>query len=284
MTEAIVFILGVVLAGLVARRLSVRWARRYSENERNLLRRTRRAEKLAEMGSLTGHLAHEIRNPLSTLKINLKLLSEDFDRLSKEINNRDDKTASAINDLQQRLQRQRKRIETLNNEADRLERTLNDFLNYAGKMELHPVRHDMNELLEEVIDFYEPQAVAAGVQMRPNLGEGPLWCRIDVDMIKQAILNLLINATQAMNDKGELIVRSNRRGEAVKIDVIDTGPGIPAGQQETIFNAYFTTKSGGSGLGLSTTRRIIEEHDGHLDLHSEPGKGSSFTIFLPLVE
>ena len=96
MDEAIAFFLGVVLAGLIARGVSVRWARRYSENERKLLRRTRRAEKLAEMGSLTGHLAHEIRNPLSTLKINLKLLSEDIDRLGKELNNRNEEVASSI--------------------------------------------------------------------------------------------------------------------------------------------------------------------------------------------
>jgi len=207
-----------------------------------------------------------------------------IDRLGKELNLRNEEAASSINDPQHLLQRQQKRIETLNNEADRLERTLNEFLNYAGKMELHPVRHDMNELLEEVIDFYEPQAVASGIQMRPNLGKGPLWCRIDVDMIKQAILNLFINATQAMQDQGELIVRSNGRGGTININVIDTGPGIPLDQQETIFNAYFTTKTGGSGLGLPTTRRIIEEHDGQLDLHSEPGKGSSFTITIPLVE
>jgi len=120
--------------------------------------------------------------------------------------------------------------------------------------------------------------------MRYSLSEKPAYGSVDADLLKQAILNLFINATQAMTDGGELMIRSTIHSDTVQIDVIDTGPGIVPEEQEKIFNAYYTTKPGGSGLGLPTCRRIIEEHGGQLTLHSEIGKGSIFTILLPLCQ
>ena len=120
--------------------------------------------------------------------------------------------------------------------------------------------------------------------MRRNLSGEPVLCQADADLLKQAFLNLFINATQAMEKGGELIVRSYIRDGQARVEIIDTGPGIAPEVQGRVFEAYFTTKSGGTGLGLATCRRIVEEHEGHIDLYSEVGKGSNFTVVLPLAQ
>ena len=283
MTEFLAFILGASLAGGLLWLVIARRTRRQQRQEQRLLLRTQRAERLAELGTLVGHLAHELRNPLSIVKVNLKLLLEEIHRQSRDLNGIDLKGLPIAN-LAQRLQRQQRKVETISTETDRLADTLTDFLKYAGRLELHPARQNINELIEVLTDFYEPQAISQGIAIRRNLCKTPAWCRIDADLIKQALLNLFINAAQAMGGEGDLIIQTHIAGEKITIDVIDTGPGISPGERGKIFDAYYTTKTGGSGLGLSTCRRIIEEHDGSIDLVSESGKGSSFTITLPLVE
>jgi signal transduction histidine kinase len=279
------FILGAAAAGVVAWRLTLRWTRKYADRQRQLLQRTRRAEKLAELGTLAGHLAHEIRNPLSIIKLNLQLLSEDIVRLQKQTPPPGQDNASGANgDLHYTYHRQLKKLQTVTQETDRLADTLNDFLRYAGKMELRPARQNVNEILDDLMDFYEPQTQSKNIQLRRSLCLDPVYCRLDADLFKQAILNLFINATQAMADGGELIVKTALGPAEVQIDIIDTGPGIDAERQKRIFDAFFTTRPGGTGLGLPTCRRIIEEHEGRIELHSEPGKGSNFTIFLPLIK
>ena len=283
MSELLAFIFGAILAGVLLWLVSARRAQRRQLHEQKLLRRTQRAERLAELGTLVGHLAHELRNPLSTVKVNLKLLSEDITRQSRELSDAESSDL-LIDNMARRLQRQLRKIETITSETDRLSDTLTDFLNYAGRMELHLASHNVNELVDELIDFYEPQALAQGIQIRRNLSKAEALCRIDGDLIKQALLNLFINATQAMDGQGDLIVQTKVQANRFLIDVTDTGPGIAQNEQDKIFDAYYTTKSGGSGLGLSTCRRIIEEHNGHIDLVSEPGQGSRFTIALPLIQ
>ena len=249
--------------------------------------RSLRVERLAELGTLTGHLAHEIRNPLSTIKVNLQLLAEDIAMLAQAADRvRGEGASGGEDEPGERLksyQRQLRKIETITKEADRLADTLTDFLRYAGKMELHPVRSDVNELVEELIDFYEPQALSHKVQIRHSLSKKRAVGRVDTDLLKQALLNIFINATQAMSGGGELILRTAVQGDLVRIDIIDTGPGIGAEEQKRIFDPYYTTQRGGTGLGLPTCRRIIEEHGGRIELVSEQGKGSNFVITLPLV-
>jgi len=278
------FLLGASAASLLAWQLSVRWTHRQRRKEQRLEKRTQRIEKLAELGVLTSGLAHEIRNPLSTIKMNLQLLAEDISRQQKVRKNSSGGMSERLDAPEQVLQRYLRKIEIVTGEADRLGETLNDFLRYAGKLELHPARCDVNELVDDLIDFFTPQALSKGVQVRQALASGPLICKVDADVLKQAILNLLLNATQAMDGRGELIIRTESRQQQAKIDVIDTGPGIEPAEQEKIFEAYYTTKRGGTGLGLPTCRRIIEAHGGHIELVSEKGKGSNFTIYLPLAE
>ena len=277
------FVLGVIIAGAVAWQLSLRWARRQHQKKRQLLERARRAEKLAELGTLTGGLAHEIRNPLSTIKMNLQLLAEDVNHRLKQAQAAAPEETGGIDSPEQVWHRYLRKIETVTQEVNRLTETLNDFLRYAGRMELHPARCEINELLDDLMDFYEPQAQSKGVQIRRSLSKDTLICRADAEALKQAFLNLFINATQAMPEGGELIVSSAAQPPQIKISVIDTGAGIDPAEQEKIFDAYYTTRPGGTGLGLPMSRRIIEEHQGHIELHSESGKGTNFTVVLPLM-
>ena len=261
-----------------------RYIRRLKQTRQQLTERLKQAEQMAHLGDLTSNLAHEIRNPLSIIKVNLQLLHEDIDYMLKDGSFEDGFDFNAVDAPEKKFRRQLRKLKTLTGETDRLSETLNDFMRYAGKMELHPIEQDVNEVLDDLIDFYEPQATNNKVKIRRSLPIEKAICRIDIDHFKQAILNLLINATQAMGESGgELIIRSHSSGGEQYIEIIDTGPGIEPENQEKIFDPYFTTRSGGTGLGLPTCRRIIEEMNGHINLHSEPGKGTSFAITLPRV-
>ena len=224
-----------------------------------------KGRQLEELSKLTGGLAHEIKNPLSTIKVNLKLIIED---------------AAAGDGKEQRWFR---KIEVVQKETQRLEHILDDFLRYIGNAELRPGRVDMNELMGEMIDFYLPQAQSQGVTIRQGLEQGELFCDTDSDMIKQVILNLFINGVQAMPDGGELIVRTEVKGSNAVVEISDTGLGIEPEKLDKIFDAYYTTKRGGSGLGLPTARKIVEAHRGNIRVTSQAGKGTSFAIELPLV-
>jgi signal transduction histidine kinase len=174
------------------------------------------------------------------------------------------------------------RLATVKNETSRLRDILDDFLRYAGRLELDRGPVEMNALLEELVDFFSPQAQAQRVQLRLSKHPQPLTVAGDPRLLKQALLNLMINGVQAMNGGGEMIVRLDSADGSALVDVIDTGPGIPADAVDKIFQAYYSTKRGGTGLGLPMAKRIVEEHGGHLAVKSEPGKGSDFTMRLPL--
>jgi two-component system sensor histidine kinase HydH len=229
-----------------------------------LQERAKHAERLAELGTLTGGLAHEIKNPLSTVQLNLQLLKEDlshdnphFTRLSN-------------------------RLKTCERETTRLRDILDDFLRYAGRIELEKRPTELNELCQELVDFYLPQAQLSRVQLRLRRSPQPLVANIDERLLKQAVLNLMLNGMQAMPQGGELILAVSSEDEQAIIDVIDTGWGIPAETIPKIFDAYYSTKKGGTGLGLAMTRRIAKEHGGDIIVTSDPGKGSIFSIRLPM--
>ncbi len=253
------------------------WVSRRTERRvRHLEQRTRVAERLAELGTLTGGLAHEIKNPLSTVGLNLQLLRESVESL--EISEQE---ANAII----------RRIDAVTQESERLRGILEDFLSFAGRVRLDPKPTRINEVVEQMVDFYLPQATSSGIRLRTQLDADAGQVQLDSTLFKQAVLNLLINATQAMVESRyggsshggseDLIIRTQKTTDGVAVHVIDTGPGIEAANLQKIFHPYFTTKKGGTGLGLATTRRVINEHGGHVSVHSEPGRGTDFTIFLP---
>jgi signal transduction histidine kinase len=235
----------------------------YRRYER-LQQRARDAERLAELGTLTGGLAHELKNPLSTIQLNLQLLGEDIPE-----------TPSS--------NRLKSRLATVQRETARLRDTLDDFLRYAGRMELVKKPTEINSMLEELVDFYSPQAQLQRVALRLRKSDGRLVAPVDERLLKQAILNLMINALQAMPESGgEIILSATPLDGAAVLDVIDTGRGMDEATVQRIFDAYYSTKRAGTGLGLAIAKRIIREHQGSIEVISEPGKGSDFRISLPL--
>ena len=258
----LLFVSGFILASAIAVTAYLLFSRKYITRVRSGADAS--SLQLEELAKLTGGLAHEIKNPLSTIKVNLKLISEDAD-------NSDAGSA-----------RQLRKIAVVRKETDRLEQILDDFLRYIGKAELDLRSVDLNELVAEMVDFYAPQARARAITLRLGLADKPVVCRIDTDMVKQVLLNLFINAQQAITETGEIIVRTDSKGPTGLIEITDTGAGMTPEKTERIFEAYYTSRPGGSGLGLPTARKIIEAHYGSITVNSQPGRGTSFTINLPL--
>ncbi len=272
----VVAILAGFIAGIIVMLLAMHFALRRAEQRARLAeRRARDAERLAELGSMTSGLAHEIRNPLSTITLNAQLLAEAIAEIEAPREERD------------RLLR---RIEALRREAERLRGILEDFLQFAGRIKLDRQPHDLAALVDELADFFLPQCARAGVTLRTNLPDTPAVAEVDVKLLKQAVLNLMINGVQAMehapNQNGgtarELILRLETLDHQAHLHVIDTGPGVDSERLETIFRPYVSHKAGGTGLGLPIARRIIEEHGGTIEVVTEQGRGSDFTIHLPL--
>ena len=225
---------------------------------------------LAFLGAVAGGLVHEIRNPLSTMNVTLQLLQEEFPE----------------GDGGDRERRTARRLKTLRGEVSRLEAILDDFLRYAGIRRLDLANCDLNRVLEEVTGFIHPECNRAEVELAFYPDRALPLIPLDERLIKQAVLNLLLNALQAMEGQEgrerRLIVRARLEDEFARVDVIDTGPGIPEHLRERVWEVYFSGKRTGSGLGLPTARRIAEEHAGTLDLLSETGKGTDFVLRLPL--
>ena len=280
MSSGVWFMLGLG-AGVLCTLVAVRWRVRRSRAKQQVAEeRARSAERLAEVGAMTGGLAHEIKNPLSTIGLNAQLLAEAVEELPGD--------EPVGPEVKQRLVR---RLASLRRETERLRGILSDFLAYAGELRLDAKDNDLNAMAQELVDFFQPQAQSQGVRLRTDLAPGPLRATFDAALMKQAVLNLLLNAVQAMPagpdaapDSGrprEVILRTRASEQGVELHVIDTGPGIPPQVLEQMFRPYFTTKSGGSGLGLPTTRRIIEAHGGRLDVHTSEGNGTDFVVGLP---
>lgn len=222
-------------------------------------------EQYSEIAQLAGGLAHEIRNPLSTMQLNLDLLAEDF--------------ASGES---QRDRRALQKIERIRKESQRLQNILEDFLRFVRVQKLRLAPTDLSEVVEVLHDFHEGQASVQGVVIRTQYDRSLPPIQLEVELFKQALLNLTLNALHAMPDGGELILTTRRDGDWAVLDVTDTGRGIPLDQQAQVFDAFYSTRPGGSGLGLPTVRRIVEAHGGTIGLESEPGRGTKFTIRLPI--
>jgi signal transduction histidine kinase len=258
------FSFGAAIALVIAAPIAFVWLRRARRAEEE----ARRSQRLAELGSMTGGLAHEIKNPLSTVGLNAQLLIEDLRSASLDAHEAD---------------RMIHRVETLQREVERLGGILGDFLQFAGRMKLDPQPHDIGALVESLGDFYNPQCEQSDVILRVQVPSVPVQALVEEGLFKQALLNLMINAVQAMHDGGgELMLRVEEVADRVHVHVTDTGLGIAKLRQDEIFHPYVSGRKGGTGLGLPTARRIVEEHGGTLSLDSEEGKGTAFLIALPL--
>jgi two-component system sensor histidine kinase HydH len=224
-----------------------------------------RTERLAQLGNLLAGFAHEVRNPLSTIGLNLQLVLEEF---------REPETP--------RDKRTHKRLSVVEAEVRRLQKILEEFLGFARAPEPRLAPIDLNQRLQALVEFHEPEFAGQGLSLRfyPVAGLEPVLA--DWDHLQAAFVNLLRNAKDATPAGGQVLVSTAREPGFVLLRVTDTGAGIAPELQPRVFDPYFSTKKSGTGLGLPTVRRVAAEHGGSLQLESEVGKGTQFTLRLPL--
>jgi signal transduction histidine kinase len=217
-----------------------------------------------ELAELAGSLAHEIKNPLSVIRMNMDLLAEGL--------------AEAETARERRL---RAKIDVVHDQCSRLETLLNDFLRFTRARRLDLAPGSLNTLTERVLQLFDIQARENGVRVLPHLDAALPTILFDAEAMHAALLNLVKNALEAMPDGGDLTVITHATRNGVALNLIDTGNGLDERTACHMFEAFFSTKEGGSGLGLPTARKIIEAHGGRIAVQSEVGRGTKFTIEFP---
>ncbi|MCH2102165.1 MAG: ATP-binding protein [Planctomycetes bacterium] len=221
------------------------------------------------LSRLAGGLAHELKNPLSTLGMHLALLREQWEQEDSSLAHR---SARSLN--------------TIEKEVSRLNDILEDFLRFARTGELELKWTSLNDLVEQVVAFLRPEAEARGIEIESFLDANLPLLKLDPARIKQVVLNLLINARQAMTERSRgritVITRPDSAGEYGEIlEIVDDGPGMDPETLERAFEVYYSTKKAGSGLGLALVRRVIEAHDGQVEIQSSLGFGTRVMLRLP---
>jgi signal transduction histidine kinase len=217
------------------------------------------ATRLAALSRITSGVAHEVKNPLHAMVLHLELLRAKVDA------GRDPS----------------KHVEVLTSEVNRLNRVVQTFLDFTRPLQLQTRKYDANELLHEVL-LLAPITPDSNLRVVTYYAPEPVWIEADLDLLKQCLLNIIINACQAMPNGGTLMLATARTpSNQVEITIRDTGEGIPADVREKIFNLYFTTKEKGSGIGLAQAFRAVQMHSGSIECESEVGQGTSFKITLP---
>jgi PAS domain S-box-containing protein len=220
------------------------------------------SERLAALGRITAGVAHEVKNPLNSMRLWLENLKESL-------------PAEADGASLQAVQ-------VLDKEIDRLDAVVKRFLDFTRPMDIRLEATQLAELLGEVLEVAQPQLQKSGIQLAQLLPIDVPEVYVDRALLKQAVLNLVLNAAEAMPGGGQLRLVLSRRGESAEITVGDTGKGIPLENRQKIFQLFFTTRPGGSGIGLASTFRIVQLLNGSIDFTSEVGRGTTFRIELPL--
>jgi PAS domain S-box-containing protein len=225
------------------------------ENEIELSRR------LAAIGRLTSGVAHEVKNPINAIVIHLEILRERLLQLDPET---------------------RRHMDIIASEIQRLDRVVKTLVDFTRPIDLRLSEVDLRRLMEEVASLAEPEARQRGVKIVRQEDARPLLARIDSDLVKQAVLNVVLNGVQAMPQGGILSLTSQAHDQSAKLEIHDQGDGIAPEIRDKIFNLYFTTKKSGSGIGLAVSYRVLQLHNGALEFDSEAGKGTTFRFILPL--
>jgi signal transduction histidine kinase len=222
------------------------------------------ASRLTAISRITGGVAHEIKNPLNAISLHLDLLRE-------RVGGPDEDVTSEL--------------DILSKEVRRLDRVVKTFLDFSRPVNVKLEEVDLAALAREVSDLMTPQAKLAGIAMEFAAPQGAAEIRGDPDMLKQAILNLVTNALDAMSDakteNGFLRLSVSHTEESIVLEVADNGPGIPREMRAKVFQLYFTTKPKGSGIGLAMTYRAVQLHNGTIDFNSEDGRGTKFRLQFP---
>jgi PAS domain S-box-containing protein len=220
------------------------------------------SERLAAVGRITAGVAHEVKNPLNSMRLWLENLKESLPEDTEE--------------------EARQAVNVLDAEIDRLDAVVKRFLDFARPMDVRLEATQLADLLREVLEVAAPQLEKAKVHVATLLPIDVPEVFVDRALLKQAVLNLVLNAVDAMPNGGQLQLTLSRRGEMAEITVGDTGRGIPIEHRQKVFQLFFTTRPGGSGIGLASTFRIVQLHNGSIDFTSEVGRGTTFRIELPL--
>jgi PAS domain S-box-containing protein len=218
------------------------------------------ADRLSALSQLTRGVAHEIKNPLNAITVHLEVLRQ---RIGVD---------------------QAPELSVIGGEIARLNRIVKTFLDFNRPVDLRLRRIDLNELVSEIAKLVEPDASAHDVIIVSEMFGRPVWIDADRDLLKQAFLNVVMNALEAMPDGGRLALSCSEAGRRCRVAVSDTGPGIAPEIRDKIFNLYFTTKGNGSGIGLAMAYRFVQLHDGKMTFSSESGQGATFIFELPEAE
>jgi signal transduction histidine kinase len=232
--------------------------RRLTDELETKNRELARRNRLADLGQMASHVAHEVRNSLVPMKLYLSLLRR---RVGAE---------EATADL----------LEKFAAGFFALETTVNDLLNFSAERDPQETSFDLTGLIDDVCQSLAPQLRAQGIALRIDAGRS-LFARADRDMVRRAVLNLLLNAVDAMPHGGELVVTVCAGRFGMEIEVADSGPGIDQNTLKHLFEPFFTTKSNGTGLGLAIVERIAEAHGGHVLAANCPEGGAAFTLCIP---
>jgi signal transduction histidine kinase len=217
------------------------------------------------MEALAAGIAHEVRNPLNALQINLRILEEELHEVIA------DRGAHVYLVLAK-----------IANEVASLDNFVSEFLRFARPPRLKREPLHVRSMLTDLATFLSPELAKKGVALRLSLERGPALASADSFQLKHAVLNLVLNAAQATPPGGEISLETGGDGARLSIEVTDTGEGIDADKLPRVFDVFFTTREGGTGLGLPIARRIVEEHGGTLALSSRPGRGTTARIELPV--
>jgi signal transduction histidine kinase len=232
------------------------------EAQRKLNRQLQTADRLAAISKISSGVAHEVKNPLNAILLHVEIARAKAKRGDADVT---------------------PEMDIIAREILRLDRVVRTFLDFSRPVELNLVNLPVHALVDEIVDLARPQAAAGKIRIDVRQDADSAEVRVDQDLMKQAVLNIVVNAMQAMPEGGELRFDSTVKEDTAEIRVSDTGAGIPPQLREKIFRLYFSTKEKGSGIGLAMTFRIVQLHDGTIDFTSEPGKGTTFLIRLPIV-
>jgi K+-sensing histidine kinase KdpD len=219
------------------------------------------SRRMAAIGRLTSGVGHEVKNPINAIVVHLELLKTKLG----------DASAPAV-----------RHLEVIDAEIHRLDRVVQTLVDFSRPVELRLREQDLRPVIGDVLALAAEELSTHKVTLVSRLPSKPLVANIDADLLKQAVLNVIQNGAQAMPQGGRLEVILEEDGKTAVLRVSDEGPGIPEEIREKIFDLYFTTKSGGSGIGLAMTYRILQLHHGSVEVQSEVGRGAEFLLRIPL--
>jgi len=221
------------------------------------------SRRLAAIGRLTSGVAHEVKNPINAIVVHLEVLRQKLREIDPDT---------------------RRHMDVIGSEIHRLDRVVQTLVDFTRPVDLRLTEMDLRKLVDDVVMLASPAAEQHQVSIQKQAGSEALLARMDVDLVKQAILNIVLNGVQAMPDGGSLRLATQRDGDGALITVHDQGSGIPEDIRDKIFNLYFTTKKDGSGIGLAMAYRVVQLHHGSLDFTSVSGDGTTFFLRIPLSE